>query len=88
MPNTELEIINSIKTNSDLNKQYLELPIPLPYLSNKDSIKAIVLGADPSNFSDNGVTRIMNTVFDLPKLDFIINYDIKYRMGSTNDEEE
>ncbi len=66
----ELQIINNIKSNPDLFKQYIDLPIPAPYFSSGDNIKAIVLGADPSNFSDSGETRIMKTVFDLPKLDY------------------
>jgi len=60
----ENEIINAIKSNPVLLLQYMDLPIPAPYFTN--SVKAIVLGADPSNFSDNGETRILNVVFDLP----------------------
>jgi len=67
-------IINTIKSNPVLFEQYIDLPIPEPYFSSKENlkagIKAIVLGADPSNFSDSGKTRTMNVVFDLPKLDY------------------
>jgi len=39
--------------------------IPKPFCFNKSKIKAFVLGADPSNFSDHGKTVYLDTVFGI-----------------------
>lgn len=38
---------------------------PVPFCFNPGRVKAIVLGADPSNFSDNGQRRILTKVFGI-----------------------
>jgi hypothetical protein len=38
---------------------------PSPYCSNPQKVKAIVLGADPSNFSDNGERKILTKAFGI-----------------------
>jgi hypothetical protein len=40
-------------------------PAPTPFCYNPQKVKAIVLGADPSNFSDNGKRKILNKVFGI-----------------------
>lgn len=38
---------------------------PTPFCYNLKQVKAIVLGADPSNFTDNGKTRILTKAFGI-----------------------
>ena len=38
---------------------------PTAYCFNKENVKAFVLGADPSNFSEKGKTKILTTVFGI-----------------------
>jgi len=40
-------------------------PIPSPFCINKKKVKAIVLGCDPSNFSNNGEPQKLATVFGI-----------------------
>lgn len=62
----EIGVINKILANSVLREHYIPYNIPKSYFKDLSNIKAIVLGADPSNFSSNGETNIIKTVFDLP----------------------
>lgn len=41
------------------------LSIPRPFCFNKNNIKAFVLGADPTNFSNKGKTVVLSTVFSI-----------------------
>jgi len=43
-------------------KQY---PIPSPFCINNKKVKAIILGCDPSNRSENGETKKLFTVFGI-----------------------
>ena len=38
---------------------------PKPFCFNPKNIKAFVLGCDPTNFSDNGKLKLLNTVFGI-----------------------
>lgn len=40
-------------------------PIPSPFCINRKKVKAIILGCDPSNRSDNDSTKILKTVFGI-----------------------
>lgn len=58
--------------NAKLYKKYPNMicdvkhyPIPSPFCINKKKVKAIVLGCDPSNRSDNNQTVKLNTVFGI-----------------------
>jgi len=51
-------------------------PIPSPFCINKKKVKAIVLGCDPSNFSDDGKTKIHSTVFGIGTGDYRYFRDI------------
>jgi hypothetical protein len=62
----EILICGKIEANSVLSASYLPLGIPEIYSCKTEDIKAVVLGADPSNFTDNGETVIIKKVFDLP----------------------
>ena len=37
----------------------MKIPHPTPFCYNPKQLKTIVLGADPSNFSDNGNRKIL-----------------------------
>jgi len=39
--------------------------IPTPFCYNPKQVRAIILGADPSNFSDGGKRKILNKVFGI-----------------------
>lgn len=73
---TEKDVVNRILTDKNLSSSSLdfdEYPLPHPYCPpDKNEIKAIILGADPSNFSDNGKTKKVKYVFD------IVNGDKRY----------
>ena len=49
----EIEIINNLLADAELRKHYLPYNIPKAYCNNVKNIKAFILGADPSNFSDS-----------------------------------
>ncbi len=60
------DVINSIKADVNLSASYINYELPKPYTPNdKSKIKAFILGADPSNFSDNNETRKISYVFDI-----------------------
>ena len=63
------QIIQQIKSDVSLSSIYLDInkyPLPAPYCpKDRTRIKAFVLGADPSNFSDNGNTKKISVVFDI-----------------------
>lgn len=42
-----------------------EYPVPSPFCINNKKVKAIILGCDPSNRSDNGETKKFYTVFGI-----------------------
>ena len=47
----------------DEEKKNLSLPIPHPFVLDKKKVEAIVLGADPTNFTDNHQFKILDFVF-------------------------
>lgn len=59
------KILDSLLKDETLKDAVLEevYPFPNPFCFNKSKISAFVLGADPSNFSDNGEPVILRTVF-------------------------
>lgn len=67
---TTKELILSIKGDEELRKYFLDLDdeqyfLPHPYCYNTQNIKAFVIGADPSNFSNKRHPVILNTVFGI-----------------------
>lgn len=61
----EIRKCHQIKNDNVLSKYYLPFGIPKEYVINRSNVKAIILGADPSNFSNSGETVKIKTVFDL-----------------------
>lgn len=61
----EVLCCHKILNDQLLAKSYLSYGIPHEYITHRAQAKAIVLGADPSNFSDSGKTVKLNTVFAL-----------------------
>jgi hypothetical protein len=65
------DIIEKILNDVSLSTTYLnikEYPLPKAYCPDDNSnIKAFILGTDPSNFSDNKQTKLVEYVFDLGK---------------------
>ena len=53
-----------IKTSHKDSSSHL-LNSPSAFCINKNKVKVFVLGADPSNFSDNGKTKQLNKVFGI-----------------------
>ena len=61
-------ILEEIKDNPSLRGvicDVKEFPIPEPFCFNKRRVKAFVLGADPSNFSNKGKRVELKTVFGI-----------------------
>ena len=61
-------IVREIKNNLSLDSavcDIVKVPIPEPFCFNKRRVKAFVLGADPSNFSNKGKPVILKTVFGI-----------------------
>jgi hypothetical protein len=42
-----------------------KIPAPTPFCYSPNQVSAIVLGADPSNFSDKGETKVLTKVFGI-----------------------
>ena len=69
--------LDQIKLDQNISieeKEYLNESLPEPFCFNPKKIKAFVLGADPSNFSDGGKPQFLTTVFG-------IGYDHRYFSG-------
>ena len=81
---TEQEVIQNILNNEDLSQSMFnvkEYPLPEPHKLN-EKVKAFILGADPSNFSDGGkFTNRVSVVFDIGK-------DKRYFTGINNNLKE
>jgi hypothetical protein len=54
-----------IKQDPRLKDKILDLSIPKPFYIDLSKVKGIIIGADPSNFSNHGITRELDTVFGL-----------------------
>ena len=61
----EIFCCHKILNDQKLAKSYLPCGIPHEFAVHRSQVKAIVLGADPSNFTDSGKTVKLNTVFAL-----------------------
>ncbi len=61
----EIFMCQLILANDKLKKYYLPNGIPHEYSVKNKNVKAIVLGADPSNFDSSGKIRVTSHVFDL-----------------------
>lgn len=61
----EIFTCQKILKNEILVTKYLPYGIPCEYVKKREEVKAIILGADPSNFSNAGETVKIKTVFDL-----------------------
>lgn len=61
----EIFVCQQILANKQLRKYYLPLGIPHEYSVKSSKVKAIVIGADPSNFDSSGNTRVYSHVFDI-----------------------
>jgi hypothetical protein len=60
--------IDRIKNDSNIpdhQKDFLDIPLPNPFFFDKNDVKAIILGADPSNFSNYGKPLLLSTVFGI-----------------------
>jgi len=66
-PNTPSDVIKHITSDNQLKVSFVPSNNPLPsaFCFDKKKINAFVLGADPSNFSDNGKTVFLKTVFGI-----------------------
>ncbi len=61
-------ILESIKATEGLEAFCLndaQYPLPKPYCFNHKNVRAFVVGADPSNFSDAGSPVVLDTVFGI-----------------------
>lgn len=61
----EIFTCQEILKNEKLISKYLSYGIPCEFVKKRKDVKAIILGADPSNFSNSGETVKIKTVFDL-----------------------
>ena len=61
----EIFMCQLILANDKLKKFYLPKGIPHEYSVKSKKVKAIVLGADPSNFDSSGNTRVSTHVFNI-----------------------
>jgi hypothetical protein len=65
---TQNKIMELKNLKNHFGDKILDMPYPKPYpatIENPKKIKAIVLGCDPSNFSDKGKTKELETVFGI-----------------------
>ncbi len=61
----EVFMCQLILANDKLSKYYLPKGIPNEYSVKSKKVKAILLGADPSNFDSSGKTRVSTHVFNI-----------------------
>lgn len=61
----EIFTCQKVLKNEHLSTKYLCYGVPCEYVKKRKDVKAIILGADPSNFSNSGETVKIKTVFDL-----------------------
>lgn len=74
--NTCLKVIKKDRDIPKDQKKLLNAILPDPFCFNRKGIKAIVLGADPTNFSDSGSTVFLDTVFGVGSEDSRYFHDI------------
>lgn len=84
----EVFICQVILANSSLKSYYCSYGIPHEHSVKSKNVKAIILGTDPSNFSNNGKTVIMTHVFDLQnsRAHYFNNINNNIRMLGLNKE--
>ncbi|MEO8514568.1 MAG: hypothetical protein ABI543_13485 [Ignavibacteria bacterium] len=82
----EVFICQVIIVNSNLKSYYCSYGIPHEHSVKGKNVKAIILGSDPSNFSNHGKTIVMTHVFDLqnPRAQYFSSINNNIRLLGLN----